>query len=101
MDTPNTSKNFNTIYINYKGGTSGANVTMKGFGTEKDNPDLSVTPIGALESTGGTFKTAKLPLPSSFKNLLSMGIQLDVTHSVDTGFEINDIQIVYRTKVNN
>jgi len=100
MDTPNTSKNFNTIYINYKGGTNGANVTMKGFGTRKDNTDLGVTTIGALESTGSTFKTAKLPLPSSFKNLLSMGIQLDVTNGLNVGFEINDIQIVYRTKVN-
>ena len=100
MDTPNTSKNFNTIYINYKGGTSGDNITMKGFGTRKDNTDLGVTTIGALEATGSNFKTAKLPLPASFKNLLSMGIQLDVTNSVNVGFEINDIQIVYRTKVN-
>ena len=100
MDTPNTAKNFNTIYINYKGGSSGNNITMKGFGTRKDNTDLGVTTIGALEATGSTFKTAKLPLPGSFKNLLSMGIQLDVTNGVNVGFEINDIQIVYRTKVN-
>ena len=94
--TPMVNKNINTIYINCK---QTANITLQGFGTKRDNTPLDLTDIGALTNTTSSFKTLKLVLPDTFKNLVSFGIALKSTGAVNAGFEVNDIQIVYRDKV--
>ena len=94
MGSPTANKNFNTIYINYK---EGNNVTLQGFGTKRDDTALALTDITTLSSGGD--KTTKISLSDTFNNLVSFGIALKQTSSLNTSFEINDIQIVYREKV--
>lgn len=95
MGSPTANKNYNTLYINYK---EGNNVTLQGFGTKRDNTALALTDITTLSS--GSSSTKKIALSSDFKNLVSMGIALKNNGSnLNSAFEVNDIQIVYREKV--
>ena len=98
MGSPSASKNFSALYIRYTG-QNASNIMVKGFGTRKDNTDLTVTNISALQDSNGAFKTLKLPLNDTFNNLLSMGIELAATNSVANDFEIDEISIVFRQKV--
>tara|TARA_R100001443_G_scaffold24448_2_gene36835 strand:- start:5987 stop:8398 length:2412 start_codon:yes stop_codon:yes gene_type:complete len=101
--TPMVNKNINTIYINCK---QTANITLQGFGTKRNNTPVPLTDIpdtanqsgDTLSNTTNSFKTLKLAVPDTFKNLVSFGIALKSTGAVNAGFEINDIQIVYREK---
>ena len=93
--TPMVNKNINTIYVNCK---QTANITLQGFGTKRDNTPVALTDIGTLTNNTGSLKTLKLAVPDTFKNLVSFGIALKSTGAVNAGFEINDIQIVYREK---
>jgi len=93
--TPMVNKNINTIYVNCK---QTANMTLQGFGTKRDNTPVALTDIGTLTNTTSSLKTLKLAVPDTFKNLVSFGIALKSTGAVNAGFEINDIQIVYREK---
>jgi hypothetical protein len=93
--TPMVNKNINTIYVNCK---QTANMTLQGFGTKRDNTPVALTDIGTLTNNTGSLKTLKLAVPDTFKNLVSFGIALKSTGAVNAGFEINDIQIVYREK---
>jgi len=93
---PMVNKNINTIYVNCK---QTANITLQGFGTKRDNTPVALTDIGTLTNNTSSLKTLKLAVPDTFKNLVSFGIALKSTGAVNAGFEINDIQIVYRDKV--
>ena len=93
--TPMVNKNMNTIYVNCK---QTANMKLQGFGTKRDNTPVALTDIGTLTNNTGSLKTLKLAVPDTFKNLVSFGIALKSTGAVNAGFEINDIQIVYREK---
>ena len=93
--TPMVNKNINTIYVNCK---QTANIKLQGFGTKRDNTPVGLTDIGTLTNNTGSLKTLKLAVPDTFKNLVSFGIALKSTGAVNAGFEINDIQIVYREK---
>ena len=95
FNTPMVNKNINTIYVNCK---QTANITLQGFGTKRDNSPLALTDIGTLTNNTSSLKTLKLAVPDTFKNLVSFGIALKSTGAVNVGFEINDIQIVYRDK---
>ena len=95
FNTPMVNKNINTIYVNCK---QTANITLQGFGTKRDNSPLALTDIGTLTNNTSSLKTLKLAVPDTFKNLVSFGIALKSTGAVNAGFEINDIQIVYRDK---
>ena len=98
MGSPSASKNFSALYIRYTG-QNASNIMVKGFGTRKDNTDLTATNISALQDSNGAFKTLKLPLNDTFNNLLSMGIELAATSGVANDFEIDEISIVFRQKV--
>ena len=93
--TPMVNKNINTVYVNCK---QTANMTLQGFGTKRDNTPVALTDIDTLTNTTSSLKTLKLAVPDTFKNLVSFGIALKSTGPVNAGFEINDIQIVYREK---
>lgn len=93
--TPMVNKNINTIYVNCK---QTANMKLQGFGTKRDNTPVALTDIDTLTNNTGSLKTLKLAVPDTFKNLVSFGIALKSTGAVNAGFEINDIQIVYREK---
>ena len=53
-----------------------------------------------LLDTGGDWKIAELKFttPSTFNNIYSFQLQFLGSTTTDSGFEINDISIVYRTK---
>jgi hypothetical protein len=93
--TPMVNKNINTIYVNCK---QTANIKLQGFGTKRDNTPVALTDIDTLTNNTGSLKTLKLAVPDTFKNLVSFGIALKSTGAVNAGFEINDIQIIYREK---
>lgn len=99
---PTSNKNINTIYVNYK---NGQNITVKGFGTRKDLQSVDVGDIGVdasssqLIDTTDDFRTTKIAVNDTFKNLVSFGIALELDGASDADFELNDIQIVYREKV--
>ena len=93
---PTANKNINTIYVNYK---NGQNITVKGFGTKRDASAVALTDIGVLVNTSGGFRTTKLAVPATFKDLVSFGIALELDGASAADFELNDLQIVYRDKV--
>jgi len=93
---PTANKNINTIYVNYK---NGQNITVKGFGTKRDASAVALTDIGSLIDTSGGFRTTKLAVPATFKDLVSFGIALELDGASAADFELNDLQIVYRDKV--
>ena len=103
---PDTKKNINTIYINYKQ-PSTSRINVYGVPDVDGNAEL----ISALDHTGTSgFTTAKLEVNGSnvtkanLKDIKSFALQLQVKEVggnavVNGGFEINDMQIVYREKV--
>jgi len=99
---PTANKNINTMYVNYK---NGQNITVKGFGTKRDASAVALADIGVdassslLINTSGGFRTTKIAVNSTFKDLVSFGIALELDGASATDFELNDIQIVYRDKV--
>ena len=104
------------VYITYRttnGSASGIDVTAGvNGGTDSVTFSASTSKFAGtstdcytssnLVDTGGVWKIAELKFgtPSEVNNIYSMYIQLDVKSStqIDTGFEVNDISIVYRTK---
>tara|TARA_R110000782_G_scaffold42400_2_gene96446 strand:- start:16517 stop:18985 length:2469 start_codon:yes stop_codon:yes gene_type:complete len=99
---PTANKNINTIYVNYK---NGQNITVKGFGTKRDASAVALADIGVdassslLIDTSGGFRTTKIAVNSTFKDLVSFGIALELDGASATDFELNDLQVVYRDKV--
>lgn len=99
---PTANKNINTIYVNYK---NGQNITIKGFGTKRDATSVALADIGSnattsqLINTSGGFRTTKIAVNSTFKDLVSFGIALELDGASAADFELNDLQIVYRDKV--
>lgn len=95
---PDTKKNIKTIYVNYKQpSTSRINV----FGVP--DVDGQAVSIDSLPHTGSNgFTTAKLDVPGTdFQGIKSFALQLQSYGDgiINSGFEINDIQIVYRELV--
>ena len=100
FQSPSTHKNITTIYLNYK---SGANLFIKGFSVKSDGvpaeSNLGSSEQG-LTNTVNSFRTQKIEVTSSdFKHILSFGLILYARGTVSADFVLNDIQIVYREKV--
>ena len=96
MGIPNIKKNLNTIYLNYK---NGSNLTLQAFGTKIDATLLDLTDIQALDAHSSGYKTARIRLGSTYKDLSSFGIALKQTGDLSADFELNDVQLVFRNKV--
>lgn len=99
---PDTKKNIKTIYVNYKQPSTSR---IKVFGVP--DVDGQAVEIDSLPHTGTDgFTTAKLDVPgTSFQGIKSFALQLQnyepngQNRTINPGFEINDIQIVYRELV--
>jgi len=99
---PDTKKNIKTIYVNYKQPNTSK---IKVFGVP--DVDGQAVEIDFLPHTGTDgFTTAKLPvLGTTFQGIKSFALQLQnyqpngQNRTINSGFEINDIQIVYRELV--
>ena len=98
LGDPSIDKKIISVYLNYKNGNG---VTLYGFtdGVEEKLADLE----GSLETS---YKTLKLNLRTiktefddskAFDSIKSFGLRLD-GEDIETDFEINDIQIVFRPK---
>ena len=91
---PDTKKNINTIYVNYKQPTDD-HVQIQGIADGG-----SVVDIGVLNAAS-SFTTQKITMPSGFKGIKSFTLLVsqNTNDAIHKDFEINDIQIVYRELV--
>lgn len=98
MGTPDVNKNICTVYVNYKQPSTSR---VKVFGVP--DVDGGAVDLGALPHTGSNgFTTHKINVTSSnLKNIKSFALQFQSYSDgeINSGFVINDIQIVYRDKV--
>jgi len=101
FDNPDTKKNINTIYINYKM-PSQQRVQLRGIPDGGTVVDLGVLDVAA------DFTTKKITMPAGFSGIKSFALQVaqHTATAINTGttqntgsFEINDIQIIYREMV--
>lgn len=96
MDSPDVYKNICSVYINY---VQPSTSRVKVYGI----PDVDGTAedLGALPHTGTNgFTTHKISVTAStMKNIKSFALQFQALGTINSGFQINDIQIVYRHKV--
>lgn len=116
MQTPDIRKKIHSIYINYKyAGSGDSTVEVQAVpdnGTARilrnKNFDGVSTVKTVLPKTGGTYQTLHLKLgwtkealsSDHFKNIKSLSLMFVSNGSaIDSSFEINDLQIVYREKV--
>ena len=90
---PDTKKNINTIYVNYKQ-PSDDHVQIQGIADGG-----AVTDIEVLDVSAG-YTTKKITMPAGFKGIKSFTLLVAQNNdAINSGFEINDIQIVYRELV--
>jgi len=90
---PATRKNIYEVQVSYKGGTS-QNVTVA-YDTDGAN-SFSTSFSTVLNSTSANQTTTTLAPTSIIEDAKSF--QLKFTGTIATGFEINDVSIVYREK---
>lgn len=101
FETPDVRKKIHSIYINHQ---HGVNIDVYGY------VDGNTTTLTSLLSSGqsvlsntSSFSTQRIPVSNAaFKNIRSFGLVFkhdgDNSNLVNAGFELNDIQIVYREK---
>jgi len=91
---PDTKKNINTIYINYKSPNTNR-VQLRGIADNDAVTDLAVL------GTSASYTTQKITMPAGFKGKKSFTLIVAQhgNNPIDDEFEINDIQIVYRELV--
>lgn len=98
FNNPSVDKKIISVYINYKNGDG---VVLHGF---TDNAEEIIARLDGNNET--EFKTLRINMreskaeftePKAFNNIKNFGLRLSGTN-VNSNFEINDMQVVYREK---
>ena len=99
--TPDIRKKIHSVYINHKYGT---NIDVYGYVDGNTTTYTSLLASGqSVLSNTSSFSTQRIPVSNgAFKDIKSFGLVFkhdgDNSNLVNAGFELNDIQIVYREK---
>ena len=114
MDAPDVRKKIHSIYINYKIAGSGASnvevyaVPDNGTPRQLETDSSGNASAHTLPKTSGNYNTLHMKMSWTksalstdyFKNVRSLSLQFVSNGSaIDSSFEINDIQVVFREKV--
>ena len=94
LDTPDLNKKIHTVYINYQQPNTADRIQIRAKADNGSVLDVGLLPVHA------SMQTHKLTMPSQFKNVKSVSLQIAAngTNAIDDETEINDIQIIYREK---